>query len=56
MNSADRLADGAILNERAISAVRSGGAFTSVRGFLGAPQRDIRFSRTLVREYDRQSR
>lgn len=50
----DGLADGAVLNELVIPAVRDGGAFTSVRGFLGAPQRDIRFSRTLVREYDRQ--
>ena len=49
----DGLADGAVLNELAIPAVRDGGAFTSVRGFLGTPQRDIRFSRTLVREYDR---
>ena len=47
----DGLADGAVLNERAIAAVRDGGAFTSVRGFLGAPQRDIRFTATLVRSY-----
>ncbi len=47
----DGLADGAVLNERVIAAVRDGGAFTSVRGFLGAPQRDIRFTATLVRGY-----
>ncbi|MEI9851441.1 MAG: NADP-dependent oxidoreductase [Sphingomonas sp.] len=47
----DGLADGAVLNERVISAVRDGGAFTSVRGFLGTPQRDIRFTATLVRSY-----
>ena len=47
----DGLADGAVLNERVIPAVRDGGAFTSVRGFLGAPQRDIRFTATLVRSY-----
>lgn len=47
----DGLADGAVLNELAIPAVRDGGAFTSVRGFLGAPQRDIRFTATLVRAY-----
>jgi NADPH:quinone reductase-like Zn-dependent oxidoreductase len=47
----DGLADGAVLNEKVIAAVRDGGAFTSVRGFLGAPQRDIRFSATLVRSY-----
>ena len=47
----DGLADGAVLNERVIPAVRDGGAFTSVRGFLGAPQRDIHFTATLVRSY-----
>ena len=47
----DGLADGAVLNELVIPAVRDGGAFTSVRGFLGAPQRDIRYTATLVRSY-----
>lgn len=47
----DGLADGAVLNERVIPAVRDGGAFTSVRGFLGSPQRDIDFTATLVRSY-----
>lgn len=47
----DGLADGAVLNERVIPAVRDGGAFTSVRGFPGVPQRDIRFSTTFVRNY-----
>lgn len=47
----DGLADGAVLNALAIPAVRDGGAFTSVRGFMGEPQRDIRFSATLVRSY-----
>ena len=51
-NGVDGLADGAVLNERVISAVRDGGAFTSVRGFKGAEQRGIRFSATFVREYD----
>lgn len=46
------LADGAVLNERAIPAVRDGGAFTSVRGFQGAPQRGIAFTTTFVRSYD----
>jgi len=32
-------------------AVRDGGAFTSVRGFLGVPQRDIHFTATFVRSY-----
>ncbi len=48
----DGLADGALLNEQVISAVRDGGAFTSVRGFIGAPQRDITFTATSVRTYD----
>jgi NADPH:quinone reductase-like Zn-dependent oxidoreductase len=48
----DGLADGAVLNELVIPAVRDGGEFTSVRGFLGTPERDIRFSRTFVMNYD----
>ncbi len=48
----DGLADGAVLNELVVPAVRDGGAFTSVRGFQGKPQRDIRFSRTFVLNYD----
>jgi NADPH:quinone reductase len=47
----DGLADGAVLNELVIPAVREGGAFTSVRGFQGIPQRNIRFTTTLVRSY-----
>jgi NADPH2:quinone reductase len=35
-----------------IPAVREGGAFTSVRGFQGAPQRGISFSKTFVMNYD----
>jgi NADPH:quinone reductase-like Zn-dependent oxidoreductase len=48
----DGLADGAVLNDKVIPAVRDGGAFTSVRGFIGAPQRGIRFTATTVRTYD----
>jgi NADPH:quinone reductase-like Zn-dependent oxidoreductase len=47
----DGLADGAVLNELVIPAVREGGAFTSVRGFQGIPQRNIRFTTTFVRSY-----
>jgi NADPH2:quinone reductase len=47
----DGLADGAVLNALVIPAVRDGGAFTSVRGFQGIPQRDIRFTTTMVRSY-----
>ena len=43
----DGLADGAVLNALAIPAVRDGGAFTSVRGFQGVPQRDIHFTTTM---------
>ena len=48
----DGLADGALLNKRAIPAVRDGGIFTSIRGFVGEPQRDIIFTTTFVRTYD----
>jgi len=47
----DGLADGAVLNELVIPAVRDGGAFTSVRGFQGIPQRNIHFMGTFVRTY-----
>jgi NADPH:quinone reductase-like Zn-dependent oxidoreductase len=48
----DGLADGAVLKELVIPAVRDGGAFTSVRGFQGVPQRGIRFTTTFVRQYE----
>jgi NADPH:quinone reductase-like Zn-dependent oxidoreductase len=48
----DGLADGALLNELAVDAVKDGGSFTSIRGFKGSPQRDINFSATWVTEYD----
>jgi NADPH2:quinone reductase len=48
----DGLADGAVLNDLVIPAVRDRGAFTSVRGFQGEAQRGIRFSRTFVMNYD----
>jgi NADPH:quinone reductase-like Zn-dependent oxidoreductase len=47
----DGVADGAVMNELLIPAVRDGGAFASVRGFKGEPQRDIRFHATFVRRY-----
>ena len=49
----DGLADGAVLNDKVIDAVRDGGAFTAVRGFQGSRQRGIRFSTTFVRTCDR---
>ena len=48
----DGLADGALLNEKAIDAVKDGGSFTSIRGFKGLPQRDIKFSATWVTAYN----
>lgn len=48
----DGLADGAVQNEKAIPAVRDGGAFTAVRGFEGDGQRGIAFTATSVRRYD----
>lgn len=50
----DGLADGAVLNELAVPAVRDDGAFTSVRGYEGNAQRGIDFSTTFVRSYDGQ--
>ena len=47
----DGIADGAMLNELVIPAVRDAGAFTSIRGFEGTPQRDIHFTATFVRNY-----
>lgn len=48
----DGLADGAVQCEHVIPALRDGGAFTAVRGFIGEPQRDIAFTATSVRNYD----
>jgi NADPH:quinone reductase-like Zn-dependent oxidoreductase len=48
----DGLADGALLNELALPAVRDGGAYTALRGFKGEPQRGIRSTPTFVRTYD----
>jgi NADPH:quinone reductase len=48
----DGLADGAVQNEAVIQAVRDGGGFTAVRGFMGEAQRGINFTTTFVRNYD----
>jgi NADPH2:quinone reductase len=48
----DGLADGAVQNAAVIPAVRDGGGFTAVRGFVGEAQRDIAFTTTFVRTYD----
>jgi NADPH:quinone reductase-like Zn-dependent oxidoreductase len=51
----DGLADGAVLTESAVGAVRDGGVFASVRGWSGTGERDITFHRTSVRDYDHRS-
>ena len=51
----DGLADGAVLAQLAVGAVRDGGAFASVRGWAGTGERDITFHRTSVRSYDHRS-
>ena len=48
----DGLADGALLNARAVDAVKDGGSFTAIRGFKGEGQRDIKFTATWVTGYD----
>ena len=48
----DGLADGAVLNEKVVAAVRDSGGLTTVRGFEGEPERGIRFMPTWVRQYD----
>ncbi|HEV8015909.1 MAG TPA: NADP-dependent oxidoreductase [Stellaceae bacterium] len=50
-NGVDGLADGAVLKEKAIPAVKDGGTFTSVRGWQGVPTRGIRFTATFARDY-----
>ena len=51
-NGVDGIADGALLNEKAIDAVKDNGSFTSVRNFIGEPQRNINFTATWVSEYN----
>ena len=48
----DGLADGALLNEKAVAAVKNGGSFTAVRGYQGTAERDINFTQTWVRTQD----
>ena len=51
----DGLADGAVLSQLAVGAVRDGGVFAAVRGWAGTGERDITFHRTSVRDYDHRS-
>jgi NADPH:quinone reductase-like Zn-dependent oxidoreductase len=48
----DGLADGALLNARAVDAVKDGGSFTAIRRFKGEGQRDIKFTAIWVTGYD----
>ena len=48
----DGLADGAVLNDIVVPAVRDGGALTAVRGYEGNAARGIKFTTTFVRSYD----
>ena len=48
----DGLADGAVLRDQVVGAVRDGGGFASVRGWEGNGERGITFHRTSVRTYD----
>jgi NADPH:quinone reductase-like Zn-dependent oxidoreductase len=50
-NGVHGLADGSVQNELVIDAVADGGAYNSVRGYTGEPQRDITFTTTWVTEY-----
>lgn len=51
----DGLADGAVLSELAVGAIRDGGAFAAVRFWGGNGERDITFHRTMVRDYNHRS-
>ena len=50
----DALADGSVQTTAVIAAVRDGGGFASVRGFVGESAREIRFIQVWVREYLRE--
>lgn len=50
-NGVDGLADGSVQNDEVIGAIADGGAFTSIRGYEGKPQRDITFTATWVTSY-----
>jgi NADPH2:quinone reductase len=50
-NGVDGLADGSVQNDEVIGAIADGGAYTSIRGYQGEPQRDITFTATWVTKY-----
>jgi len=47
----DGLADGAVLDEKVLPAVKDGGTVTTVRGYRGNGERGLRVHPVLVREY-----
>lgn len=47
----DALADGAVMNEQILPAVRDGGGFATVRGWAGPSERDVVIHHTWVRDY-----
>jgi NADPH:quinone reductase-like Zn-dependent oxidoreductase len=49
----DALADGSVQNAAVVAAVRDGGTFASVRGFVGESARAITFHQVWVRNYAR---
>jgi NADPH:quinone reductase len=51
---ADGVVDAALLNERAVAAVRDGGGLAGLRGFRGEPRRGVAFHPVLVRDYARE--
>ena len=50
----DALADGSVQTAAVVAAVRDGGHFVSVRGWVGESARDIAFHQVWVREYVRE--
>ncbi len=50
----DAVADGAVMNELVLAAVRDGGGFATVRGWAGPSERDITIHPTWVRSYLRE--
>jgi NADPH2:quinone reductase len=51
----DGVADGAVLSELAVGAVRDGGEFAAVRRWVGSGERDITFHQTMVPNYNHRS-
>ena len=50
----DALADGAVMNELVVPAVRDGGAIATVRGFTAEAERGVTYKPVWVRDYFRE--